>query len=176
MRKGGASAKGSAFERDMCKRLSLWLTKGRRNDLLWRNSMSGGRSTITLKQTGRGLKAQAGDIGMIDTSAEDFVSRYAIECKHYKDLNIPALLFGSKVGILTFWEQAQRDAESVDKQPLLIARQNRYPIIIGMRVVDARNFFMGEPKFYEIARFHQHNLVLFKLDTFLDEATLWWCL
>ncbi len=40
------SLKGGSFEREVCKLLSLWLSEGEDDDLLWRSSNSGGRATI----------------------------------------------------------------------------------------------------------------------------------
>ena len=49
MRKGGGKEKGSSFERLVCKRMSMWLSKGERDDLFWRSAMSGGRATVQLR-------------------------------------------------------------------------------------------------------------------------------
>jgi len=46
MRKGGGKAKGASFERDICRRLSLWVSAGKQEDVFWRSAMSGGRSTV----------------------------------------------------------------------------------------------------------------------------------
>lgn len=53
-------AKGGDYEREICKRLSLWLTNGRDDDQLWRSSQSGGRATSRAKR-GKGTKGHAGD-------------------------------------------------------------------------------------------------------------------
>ena len=50
MRKGGGKAKGSSFERLICKELSLWITGGEHQDVFWRSAMSGGRSTVAMKK------------------------------------------------------------------------------------------------------------------------------
>ena len=42
--------KGSEFEREMCKCLSLWWTDSKRDDVFWRSAQSGGRAP-----RGRGL-------------------------------------------------------------------------------------------------------------------------
>lgn len=53
-------AKGADYERSVCKLLSLWLTRGRDDDQLWRSSQSGGRATSRAKK-GKKTKGHAGD-------------------------------------------------------------------------------------------------------------------
>lgn len=59
---GNRSKKGSAFERKFCKRLSLWWTGGKLDDVFWRTSQSGGRATQRMKSGKRTADAY-GDIG-----------------------------------------------------------------------------------------------------------------
>ena len=54
-------AKGSQFERDICRRLSLWWSDDKRDDLFWRTSQSGGRAT-TRRKKGKETEGHAGDI------------------------------------------------------------------------------------------------------------------
>jgi hypothetical protein len=57
MRKGGGKQKGSQFERDVCRELSLWVSHGKQEDVYWRSAMSGGRSTVAaLKGARSGLR------------------------------------------------------------------------------------------------------------------------
>ena len=51
---------------------------------------------------------------------------YAIECKHYKDIEWNNLLTSKTTDMLQFWRQAVREAKEVmKKKPLLIFRWNR---------------------------------------------------
>lgn len=50
---------------------------------------------------------------------------YCIECKHYSDLEWNNLLTAKTTDILNFWRQAVREAEVMNKKPLLIFRWNR---------------------------------------------------
>src|SRR5262245_2386383 len=43
-KKYNRAAKGSKFERDLCRQLSLWWSDGKRDDVFWRASQSGGRA------------------------------------------------------------------------------------------------------------------------------------
>lgn len=123
--------KGSAFERKACKKLSLWVSDGQRDDLFWRTSQSGGRATIGL-QHGSKRSAQAGDIGVIDSLGQDLIDKFVIECKHYKDLNLHRLPFGSGGNFFSFWNEVLSDARSHSKLPILIAKQNYLPTLLGL--------------------------------------------
>jgi len=125
---GAGHAKGSAFERLCCKRLSRWLSHGERDDLFWRSAMSGGRATLQLRQDIIN-KAQSGDMTAISAEAYAFAAEHFIECKHYKDLGFGRGLICQTGTIWTFWQRACREAAKHGKIPILIARQNLYPIV-----------------------------------------------
>jgi hypothetical protein len=50
---------------------------------------------------------------------------YCIECKHYEQVNWNGLLTAKSCDLLSFWEQAVREAGEMNKKPLLIYRWNR---------------------------------------------------
>ena len=50
---------------------------------------------------------------------------YAIECKHYKDIQWNNFLTSRTTDMLSFWRQTMREAEVMKKKPLLIFRWNR---------------------------------------------------
>jgi hypothetical protein len=129
MRPGGGHGKGATFERLCCKRLSLFVTRGVRDDVFWRSSMSGGRATLQLKQDIVNL-AQSGDMTAIAREGYDLCERCLFEYKAYKDLNIlEALLKGT--GLLAkFWRETGTAAHRYSKNPVLIAKQNYMPAII----------------------------------------------
>lgn len=127
MRPGGGKSKGAAFERGVCVALSLWMSHNKSEDLYWRSSMSGGRSTVAARK-GKRLAAQAGDISCIHASGSPFTDNFYVECKSYRDLNFIGLLTG-KGKLIEFWEETKRQAEHYGKWPLLIAKQNQQPIV-----------------------------------------------
>jgi hypothetical protein len=129
MRAGGSKAKGSSFERDVCKKLSLWASSGLREDLYWRSSMSGGRSTIQAKKGKQNL-TQAGDISSIDRTGSEFIEKFCVECKHYKTLDLIPGIIHSRGALYGFWKRLIKDAAGCKKLPILIARQNRLPSLV----------------------------------------------
>ena len=74
------SAKGSAFERKICKKLSLWWTIGERDDIFWRTSGSGARATGRAKQ-GKSTFGQYGDIQATDPIGQPLLDICSIEIK-----------------------------------------------------------------------------------------------
>ena len=127
MRRGGGKSKGASFEREICRRLSLWISKGQQEDVYWRSSMSGGRSTVAAKR-GKRLAAQAGDISCIHPVGQPFADKFYIECKDYHDLNFIGLLKGTG-NLVQFCGETVVQARNYNKLPLLIAHQARQPII-----------------------------------------------
>lgn len=127
MRKGGGKAKGANTERAVCRDLSLWLSKGAQEDLLWRSAMSGGRSTVAYAK-GKRLAAQAGDISCIHPLGAPFIAKFLVEVKDYADLNFVGLLTG-RGHLVQFWCETVVEARNYNKLPLLIAHQSRQPMI-----------------------------------------------
>lgn len=75
-----SSQKGSRFERDICKFLSLWWTKGKRDDIYYRTAGSGARATNRSKQ-GKTTANSAGDVGALDSLGEPFLKKVSVEIK-----------------------------------------------------------------------------------------------
>jgi hypothetical protein len=85
-------AKGGAFERDICKRLSLWWTDDERDDVFWRTASSGGRATQR-KKKGKDTFGQAGDVQATDPIGQPLINLFTIEIKRgYKEATVTNLL------------------------------------------------------------------------------------
>lgn len=128
MRKGGGKSKGSAFERDICRRLSLWVSAGTQEDVFWRSAMSGGRSTVAHAK-GKRLAAQAGDISCIHPAGVNFANEFLCECKNYASLDYVGLLT-NRGKLVQFWHETRGEAVQYGKFPFLVAKQNRQPTTI----------------------------------------------
>jgi len=123
VRPGGGKSKGAAYEREVCRRLSLYVTGGKRDDVFWRSAMSGGRATI------KGIAHVAGDICAVHPDGYDFASRWFVECKHYRDLQLHRFLI-QEGRLWNFWIKAGEEAEKHYKLPLLIVKQNGFPELL----------------------------------------------
>lgn len=128
MKAGAGNLKGGAFERAVCRRLSLWVSNGTRYDIFYRSAMSGGLATIELRK-GRVNVVQSGDICAVDPLGYPFVRSNFIELKHYKDLALARGFVCDTGTIARFWRKTCGEAAKYGKRPLLIACQNYYPTL-----------------------------------------------
>ena len=121
--------KGSAFERKVCKLLSLWVSHGESEDLFWRSAMSGGRATVGARQ-GKNHARHAGDISATSPEGHALTDMWYVECKAYRDLRIDAAFIKSTGPLIRFWDVAVLEAGRYKKRPMLIAKQNQVPVIV----------------------------------------------
>jgi hypothetical protein len=142
MKTGGGKTKGGAFERYCCKRLSVFVTKGARDDIFWRSAMSGGRATLQLRDDIIN-RAQSGDMTAIAPEGYDLCNRCLFEYKSYADLDIPQGFLKGTGLLHKFWRDTQRAALLYKKLPVLIAKQNYLPPVV--LCATSLSFFRGLP-------------------------------
>lgn len=122
--------KGAAFEREVCTKLSLWVTDGTQHDLFWRSAMSGGRATVAYRR-GIKLQKQAGDIVATDRAGNDLLDLFIIECKFYKDLAVEQFIYQTMDdSVWGWWLKLINEARKYKKAPIMIAKQNRRKILM----------------------------------------------
>lgn len=129
MRTGGGKAKGSNFERRVCKELSLWVTAGKNEDVFWRSAMSGGRATVAQRR-GVKLRRQAGDITAVAPEGHVLTDWFMIEVKHVKTLDFLSFFTRNTGALAGYWKKAKREAKKYGLLPMIIARQNGLPTIL----------------------------------------------
>jgi len=168
VRSGGGKAKGSTFEREVCKRLSLWVSSGEREDVFWRSAMSGGRSTVAMKNRGVLQHAGAGDVSAIAALGERLLDYAIVECKAYANLDVLSGILKDTGKLRKFWEVLLTQAVKYDREPLMIARQNQFPTFMMMRPPALKAF--GLDYGYCVAVFPRWDCVLIFFDAFLREA------
>jgi hypothetical protein len=94
------SSKGSSFEREVCKLLSLWWTQDLnppRDDVFWRTSQSGGRATERMKKN-VATAYSSGDVTFIDPIGQPFIDALMIELKRG---------YTSEIAILDFLDKSK---------------------------------------------------------------------
>jgi len=121
MQKGAGKAKGSAFERQIAKELSLWISAGADKDLLWRTALSGGRASTGKSTCG------FGDLGIAKESprVKEFLSVFCVECKNYQEVSITKAFHNEKNPLWAWWEQVHTEAHKAKVRPMLIAKGSR---------------------------------------------------
>jgi hypothetical protein len=129
LRSGGGKQKGAAFERQICERLSRWITNGKRKDCFWRSAMSGGRATVGTAR-GHAMNRVAGDICSVSPEGHALTDRYYFELKHVKDSRLETFILHNKGPIAGWWRKAFKEAKKYGRAPVLIVKSNHYPILL----------------------------------------------
>lgn len=133
-RKGRGKGKGSAFERNICRTLSLWWSGGKHDDYLWRSAGSGGRATVRGKKGGR-TTGHCGDISPCNACIQPLFDLLVIEAKRGYHNTVADLLDKTKTSkqqLFESWiEQAMRSKEHADSFAwvLITKRDLREPMI-----------------------------------------------
>lgn len=137
-------AKGSSFERWLCKRLSEWWTQdepnGPRDDVFWRTAGSGARATVRGKQ-GQNTVNSHGDICAIDPVGQPLIDCICIEAKvGYNRATIHDLIdplkpskAREKKGCWEGWiakAERSRKASGVQHWAIIHKRDRREPVIL----------------------------------------------
>lgn len=119
--------KGSQFEREICVKMSEWVTAGRKKDVFWRTAMSGGRATVFKKKGS--LFRQSGDLCAVAPEGHALTDKYYFELKHYANVDFASFFVKGKGQLTQFWHKAQYEADGYGLIPILIVKQNRMPIL-----------------------------------------------
>jgi len=132
-RKG--AGKGSNFEREICKKLSLWWTDDKRDDVFWRTAGSGARATVRNKNT----FGQHGDVQATDPIGQPLIDLCNIELKRgYNASTLSDFLDRvpkkkeSKCQLQKFIEQAITDCRSRDdgSEWMLLVKRDYKEVIL----------------------------------------------
>lgn len=122
MRKGGGKSKGSAFERDVAKKIvQAFRKQGIKQRECWRSVLSGGH------------KISCGDLNMSPRLERLFP--YNVECKFYKKIEFWHFLVPqhhqqkSWVEVQWLRQMEQGQTKRPDLEPLLVMKQNHGPIL-----------------------------------------------
>jgi hypothetical protein len=158
-KRSNKASKGSAFEREICRELSLWWTKGARDDIFWRASQSGGRATERAKH-GKFTANSFGDVAYLDSVGKSFLDKVCIEIKRGYSANSDTTglidLPSGQPLLLKFLEQAEH-SRAIAGTPywmLIQKRDRRVSIVhIPFNMFDAISNFLKESHEQTILRF-----------------------
>jgi len=149
MKKGGGKNKGSQFERDISKKLSLWWTQDLpipRDDVFWKTSGSGGRATNRTKNKKKTVY-EYGDITFTDPVGKPLIDCFLIECKKgYKQNNLFDFFSNKqrKDSYFEWWGKAKKEAQEANrKNCILIVSLHRREIIVFIN----SDFFNNQSKY-----------------------------
>lgn len=127
-------AKGNAYERELCRKISLWISEGQFDDLIWRSASSGAVHTIRSKKsaTKGDYRSQVGDLCSIHEMSAAFMNKFGVEAKRYGNLEYDKLICGLKSKAGTFWDTHVELCKKAEKIPLLIMKQDYRPDLVFM--------------------------------------------
>lgn len=150
-----SKTKGANFERKVCQILSLWASDYKREDVFWRSAMSGGRASLkSRKKRGKEFVAQAGDISAIHPIGAPLLELFIIEAKCWADLQLHRwfwLYYGSDA-TYELWGKTYEMADDTDRQPCVIAKQDRKDELLWTSEVGADYLLCGVDDGKELER------------------------
>jgi len=172
------SQKGSGFERSICKTLSLWWTKNKRDDIFWRTSGSGGRATVRMKHQATTADS-AGDIMAISEGGKIFTRNFLVELKRGYSKQISVLSFidsldklKKKPILFDWWMKAEKERlQHKRKWSIIIFKKDRKQICVFLSQ-EVFNFFVKLKQKRQIKHLlitidKKHKFVIFPLNSFL---------
>jgi hypothetical protein len=174
-------AKGSSFEREIAKSLSLWWSEGKRDDIFYRTQSSGGRYT-SRKKSGKNTDMQAGDIAATVADGEPLLREWSIEIKTgYGKRKGEELVRWDLLDcvdsrqktpvIQQMWNQCKRDADLSKREPILIFRRNnRIPCIMFRSAygIGQLEDYFGEINVQHLILKSSMNCIIMPLQEFFD--------
>lgn len=142
MKRGGSGQKGSRFEREVCKQLSLWWSGGTDDAVFYRSHGSGARATSRSRR-GKDTPNSHGDVMAVDPSGQPLLDLATIELKRgYNRSTLQDLIDGSAGEWGKWIEQAEESCEGAGSYSwLIIARRDKrsplavVPWCLGQRLV-----------------------------------------
>ncbi len=124
-----SNAKGSAFERLVCRKLTEWITGSPTPEIFWRSATSGAKATQDRKA---GRKSNmGGDIVAVAPEGQQFINRYSIECKDRKTYGKLESIAEGWGPLLKWWVQCANDAKQTERLPLMIYKAKGTPLNIA---------------------------------------------
>lgn len=129
------AGKGSNYEREICKKLSLWWTNDKDDDVFWRTAGSGARATTRAK-SGKKTYGNDGDIQAVNPIGKPLMKVCNIEIKRgYSKHTIADLIDRPKHAKPQVYEQfieqtVEENKNSGAKYWMLITRRDRREALV----------------------------------------------
>jgi len=130
-----ASSKGSDYERETCRKLSVWWSEEDRDDLFWRSAGSGAMAK-TRSKIGKSTFGQYGDIQAVDPKGQLLLDTFTMELKRgYNSDNFMNMMDKKETAAKQMWEkffdQVHEDSINADSKTwMIIWRRDRKEALI----------------------------------------------
>ena len=129
------SSKGSDYERETCRKLSVWWSEEDRDDLFWRSAGSGAMAK-TRSKIGKSTFGQYGDIQAVDPKGQLLLDTFTMELKRgYNSDNFMNMMDKKETAAKQMWEkffdQVHEDSVNADSKTwMIIWRRDRKEALI----------------------------------------------
>lgn len=132
-RAGRGKRKGSAFERQVARMLSLWLTDGNDSVQLIRSVLSGGWGKRRVAGEDTAWR-QVGDLASNGEAGERFRAKFAVECKkgYGVDFHDVWTRAPSLATLHGWWAKISEEARDANLTPLLVFRGDNKPLMAAL--------------------------------------------
>lgn len=158
---------GNNYEREVAKKLSLWLTEGLSDDVCWRDLGSGNRATIRINKNKETIRQ--GDFVPVDLNYKWFFDLFNVDSKSYKAWN-PIFINEKNMksnSILNQWVKVCKDSKN--KLPFMICkiRDNITPefVIVNQKIKIPDDYKLNYI-YYNFYNLDLENCFLFLLNDF----------
>ena len=147
--------KGTPFEREICKLLSLWWSGGTRDDIFWRTDNSGGRAKFRKRRQNKDTYGQSGDIQAVDPIGQPLLDAFTCELKRgYSKYTITDMLDKRPRMAIQQWEKHVRQAHTDSKNAgskywMLISRRDRREALADIPLSAARRLERNGSKIFQ---------------------------
>jgi hypothetical protein len=126
--------KGSEWERQTCRSLSLWLTGDGEKKELIRTVLSGGWNTQGQTKGMEEAWAQVGDLAPNGPRGRIFREHFGVECKHHKLIDLWGVFTAPRSEWRAWWAKLVLECLPHEIQPLIFMKMNNRPPLVGMTV------------------------------------------
>jgi hypothetical protein len=100
---------------------------------------------------GSKFQAQSGDISAADVEGHVLTDQFVVECKHYSEAVIIALLRDSeKSKIRQWWVKVNNEANTRGIEPMLVIKQHNLPMVVCLRSSGAARYLCDSPPLAKI--------------------------
>ena len=167
------SSKGSTFERQLARDITLYMSGQDKELWCWRSPGSGSMFTASLSN-----KAMSGDLIALKPGAVPLFDVFSIEAKCGYPSTNPLLAIWKPKGddLRDFWTQCSRDAARSDKLPMLVYKKSGKKVLIGLCPTGIKDYFPNDPdeRPFVVMKFDGLPLLtLMEFDSVLKDNPYW---
>ena len=163
-----------AFERAICRLLSMWWSLGKDDNVFYRTEGSGGRATKRAR-AGKGKQSRCGDVGLVEQTGKPFLDMFAVEIKKgYSKDTIQDLLDKPGVAAQTYetWLEQARESKqnSGSFSWMIIVRRKKRKSLVMLPAKLWAGLTSEEPQPFATLHIDAETIIVLPLDHFTENV------